>query len=59
MPGDGVAGRVMEISDDGVAIQSVGARILVKRVKPKGGAKVAASEWAASCKLAVGDTIGS
>ena len=59
VPGDGVAGRVMEISDDGVAIQSVGARILVKRVKPKGGAKVAASEWAASCKLAVGDTIGS
>ena len=59
VPGDGVAGRVMEISEDGVAIQSVGARILVKRVKPKGGAKVAASEWAASCKLAVGDTIGS
>ena len=59
VPGDGVAGRVMEIGEDGVAIQSVGARILVKRVKPKGGAKVAASEWAASCKLAVGDTIGS
>ncbi len=56
--GDGIAGRVMEISEDGVAIQSVGGRILVKRVKPKGGAKVTASEWAASCKLAVGDTLG-
>jgi methionyl-tRNA formyltransferase len=56
--GDGVAGRVMDISEDGVAIQSVGGRILVKRVKPKGGAKVTASEWAASCKLAVGDTLG-
>ena len=56
--GDGIAGRVMEISEDGVAIQSVGGRILIKRVKPKGGAKVTASEWAASCKLAVGDTLG-
>lgn len=56
--GDGVAGRVMDISEDGVTIQSVGGRILVKRVKPKGGAKVAASEWAASAKLSVGDTLG-
>ena len=57
--GDGIAGRVMEITDDGVTIQSVGGRILVKRVKPKGGEKVSASEWAASSKLAVGDTLGS
>ncbi|MEM7256884.1 MAG: methionyl-tRNA formyltransferase [Pseudomonadota bacterium] len=56
--GDGIAGRVMEISDDGVTIQSVGGRILIKRVKPKGGAKVTAGEWAASCQLAVGDTLG-
>lgn len=56
--GDGIAGRIMEISEDGVTIQSVGGRILIKRVKPKGGAKVSASEWAASCKLAEGDTLG-
>jgi len=56
--GDGVAGRVVEISEDGVTIQSVGGRILIKRVKPKGGAKVSASEWAASSELSVGDTLG-
>jgi len=56
--GDGVAGRVMEINDDGVVVQSVGGRILIKRVKPQGGAKVAAGEWAAESGLAVGDTLG-
>ena len=56
--GDGVAGRVTDIADDGITIQSVGGRIRVKRVKPKGGQKVSASEWAASVKLSVGDTLG-
>lgn len=56
--GDGVAGRVMDITDDGIAVQSVGGRILIKRVKPKGGAKITAVEWAAECGLAVGDTFG-
>lgn len=56
--GDGIAGRVMDITDDGVAVQSVGGRILIKRVKPHGGAKVPAAEWAAECGLAVGDTLG-
>ncbi len=56
--GDGVAGRVMDVSPEGVVIQSVGGRILIKRVKPSGGEKVAASEWAASIDLSVGDTLG-
>ena len=56
--GDGVAGRVTEIEEGGITIQSVGGRIRVKRVKPKGGQKVSASEWAASVKLSVGDTLG-
>jgi len=56
--GDGVAGKVTEVSEDGITIQSVGGRILVKRVKPKGGKKVSASEWAASVQLSVGDTLG-
>ncbi len=56
--GDGIAGRVMEISEEGVAVQSVGGRILMKRVKPKDGKKVAAAEWAAESGLAVGDTLG-
>ena len=58
VPGDGVAGRVTDISEDGLTIQSVGGRILVKRVKPKGGQKVSASEWAASVSLSIGDTLG-
>ena len=56
--GDGVAGRVMDVSPEGVVIQSVGGRVLIKRVKPSGGEKVAASEWAASIGLSVGDTLG-
>ncbi len=57
--GDGVAGKVMDISDNGIEIQSVGGRVLVKRVKPSGGEKVTAAEWAASTKLNVGDVLGS
>ena len=56
--GDGVAGRVMEISDDGVLVQSVGGRILIKRVKPAGGAKVNSVEWASESGLKVGDQLG-
>jgi len=56
--GDGVAGRVTDITEDGITIQSVGGRIQVKRVKPKGGQKVSANEWAASVQLSVGDTLG-
>lgn len=56
--GDGVAGRVMEISKDAVTIQSVGGRILIKRVKPEGNNKITADEWATSVGLTVGDTLG-
>lgn len=56
--GDGIAGRVKDIGEDGIAIQSVGGQILIKKVKPKGGAKVAANEWAATAGLTVGDTLG-
>lgn len=59
IPGDGVAGRIMDISDDGVSVQSVGGRVLVKRVKPAGGGKVSAAEWAASAGVKVGDSLGS
>ena len=57
--GDGVAGRVMAISDEGVAVQCVGGRILVKRVRPEGEGKVSAAEWASANGIAVGDDIGS
>ncbi len=51
VPGDGISGRIMEISEDGVTVQCIGGRILIKRVRPEGGAKVSAAEWAASAGL--------
>jgi methionyl-tRNA formyltransferase len=59
VPGDGISGRVREVSDAGVAVQCVGGRILIKRVRPAGGAKIPAAEWAASVGLAPGATLGS
>lgn len=58
VPGDGVAGRVMEVSDNGISVQSVGGRVCVKRVKPQGGKKMAASEWASKAGITVGDQLG-
>jgi methionyl-tRNA formyltransferase len=55
VPGDGISGRIRKISDDGIEVQSIGGRILVKRVRPDGGGKVPAFEWAADVGLKVGD----
>ena len=59
VPGDGISGRIRAITEDGVEVQSVGGRILVKRVRPEGGGKMPASEWAAEVGLAVGDEFDS
>jgi methionyl-tRNA formyltransferase len=56
--GDGAAGKVVAVSDDGVAVQGNGGRILIKRVRPKGGDKQPAAAWAAAVGLSVGDTLG-
>ena len=58
VPGDGISGRIRAITEAGIEVQSVGGRILVKRVRPDGGGKVAASEWAAEAGLSVGDEFG-
>lgn len=58
VPGDGISGRVREVTDDGFAVQCVGGRILVKRVRPEGEGKAAAGEWAAKAGLAAGATLG-
>lgn len=57
--GDGVSSKVIAISEEGITIQAIGGRVLVKRVKPAGGGKQPASEWAAASGLAVGDVLGS
>ncbi|PWE31449.1 methionyl-tRNA formyltransferase [Maritimibacter sp. 55A14] len=59
VPGDGVSGRVIEVSDAGVTVQCIGGRILVKRVRPEGGDKQPAAEWAASVGLNPGDNLES
>lgn len=59
VPGDGVSSKITDISDDGVTVQCIGGRILIKRVRPAGGDKIAASEWAATVGLSVGDMLGS
>lgn len=59
VPGDGLSSKVMAISEEGVTVQCVGGRVLLKRVKPAGEGKISAAEWAASAGLAVGDVLGS
>ena len=56
--GDGISSRVMDVSEEGVTVQCIGGRILVKRVRPAGGDKKSAAEWAASTNLTAGDSLG-
>jgi methionyl-tRNA formyltransferase len=56
--GDGTPGEVVDISDDGVTVQGNGGRIVIKRVRPDGSGKIAASEWAQSCGLTIGTKLG-
>ena len=59
VPGDGISSRIRAISDDGIEVQCIGGRILIKRVRPAGEGKVAANEWAATAGLEVGQEFGS
>ena len=58
VPGDGVSSRVVDVSDDGVTVQLIGGRIAIKRVRPSGGTKIPAAEWAVSVGLRAGDSLG-
>ncbi|NYS25768.1 methionyl-tRNA formyltransferase [Rhodobacteraceae bacterium 2376] len=57
--GDGTAGEVVSVSDDGMLVQGNGGRILVKRVRPKGAGKQPAAEWAAAAGVSAGTALGS
>lgn len=59
LDGTGTPGEVVSVSADGVAVQADGGRILLKRVRPKGGDKQPATDWAAASSLAAGATLGS
>ncbi len=56
--GDGTPGEVVSVSEDGVCVQSAGGRILLKRVRPAGGGKIPAAEWAAAAGIAAGTRLG-
>ena len=58
VPGDGISSRVMAVSDEGVLVQCIGGRILIKRVRPAGEGKMAAAEWAAAAGLAPKSELG-
>ncbi len=50
----GTPGEVLAISADGVLVAASGGAILVKRVRPEGGKKVSAHDWATEVGLTVG-----
>ena len=54
----GVPGEVVEISDQGIAVAASGGRILVGRVRPDGGKKMTAADYAAESGLAKGERLG-
>jgi methionyl-tRNA formyltransferase len=57
--GEGQPGEVVEVSDEGILVQAGGGRILVQRVRPKGGDKQGANEWVASAEVGPGARFGS
>jgi methionyl-tRNA formyltransferase len=51
-------GTVLDVSTEGIEIAANGGSIVVKRVRPQGGAKVAASEWATEAGVTAGEKLG-
>ncbi len=47
LDGDGPPGDLVETTADGIVMQAGGGRILIKRLRPKGGQKQPAAEWIA------------
>jgi methionyl-tRNA formyltransferase len=56
--GDGISSRVVDVSEDGVTVQCIGGRILIKRVRPAGAGKVSAAEWAKDAGIEAGTNLG-
>jgi methionyl-tRNA formyltransferase len=56
--GAGEPGTVVDIGPDGVQVQAQGGRILLQRVRPKGGDKVSAADWVKAQGITVGTKLG-
>ncbi len=54
----GAPGEVTAVDDEGFTVAAEGGAIRVLRVRPEGGGKVAAAEFAAASGLAVGSRLG-
>ncbi len=48
LDGEGTPGEIVSTSDEGIVMQASGGRILIKRLRPKGGDKQPAGAWIAS-----------
>jgi methionyl-tRNA formyltransferase len=57
-PGDGISSKVTAVSEDGVTVQCIGGRIRIMRVRPAGGDKMAAQDWAAQAGVEKGTVLG-
>lgn len=58
LEGEGTPGLVVSVAPEGVTVQAQGGRILLKRVRPQGGGKIQAADWAAEAGIAVGQRLG-
>ena len=54
----GAPGEVVAVDGEGIVVAAAGGRIRVARVRPEGGAKMGAGEFAASAGLEAGDRFG-
>src|SRR5690606_26006298 len=56
--GEGAPGEILEVAPSGIRVAARDGAITIKRVRPKGGQKIAAAEWAAQAGLRAGDRLG-
>ena len=57
--GDGTPGEVVSVDENGVTVQAGGGRIVIKRVRPKGGDKQPAADWANGAGVEAGTKLDS
>ena len=54
----GTPGEVVSVTEDGVTVAADGGSIRLIRVRPAGGGKIAAADWAAAAGITVGTRLG-
>lgn len=54
----GTPGQVISVSEDGITVAAGEGAVVIKRVRPAGGQKIPASEYAGDVGLKPGDTLG-